>query len=146
MTGNGRTLRIEADVDQLATVRQFIREQAERAGADPRAVPDVVQAVDESVTNVIEHGYRGGAGAVDVEVEAVGRSLIVRLRDQAPPFDPTRVPDPDTSAPLRERPLRGMGVFLARMLSDEMTYRRTAAGNELTIVKECIDSRGGAAC
>lgn len=139
-------MRFEADLDQLAAVRRFIREQARLAGADPKAVPDIVQAVDESVTNVIEHGYRGGAGAVDVEVEAVGRSLVVRLRDKAPPFDPTRLPDPETGAALEQWPPGGMGVFLARQASDGMTYRRTPHGNELTIVKECIDSRGGAAC
>ena len=37
-------------------------------GADPTLVPDVVQAVDESVTNIIEHGYRGRPGIVEVEV------------------------------------------------------------------------------
>ena len=140
------SLRIEADVGQLATIRSFVREQARRAGADPRAVPDIVQAVDESVTNVIVHGYRGGAGAVDVEVEAVGRSLVVRLRDQAPAFDPTGWPDPDTSVSLEQWPQGGMGVFLSRELADKVTYRRTPDGNELTIVKECIDSRGGGAC
>jgi serine/threonine-protein kinase RsbW len=139
-------MRFEADLGQLAAVRQFIRRQAKLAGADPEAVPDIVQAVDESVTNVIQHGYRGGAGAVDVEVEAVGRSLVIRLRDEAPPFDPTRLPDPDTGVPLEQWPAGGMGVFLARQASDEVTYRRTPDGNELTIVKECIDSRGGGSC
>ena len=139
-------MRFDSDLGQLAAVRQFIRRQAKLAGADPEAVPDIVQAVDESVTNVIRHGYRGGAGAVDVEVEAVGRSLVVRVRDQAPPFDPTRLPDPKTGATLDQWPPGGMGVFLARELSDEVTYRRMPDGNELTIVKECIDSRGGGAC
>ena len=135
-------LRISADVDELANIRRFIREQAQLAGADPRAVPDIVQAVDESVANVIEHGYRGKPGPVELEVESSGRSLVVRVRDQAPPFDPTTVPAPDVDAPLETRQ-RGMGVFLARGMTDEMTYRRTSAGNELTIIKECIAPRGG---
>jgi serine/threonine-protein kinase RsbW len=139
-------LRIPAAVTELATVRQFVREQAELTKVDPGAVPDIVQAVDELVTNSIVHGYRGGAGTVEVEVDRAGSSLIVRLRDQAPPFDPTLLPAPDTTASLDERPLGGMGVFLARDLMDAVTYRRTARGNELTLVKECVDQQGGGRC
>jgi serine/threonine-protein kinase RsbW len=138
-----KLLRIQADVNELAAVRAFIRKQAQRAGADPDAIADVVQAVDESVANVIVHGYRGAEGEVEVEVERSGASLIVRLRDQARPFDPTLVADPDTSLPLERRPLGGMGVFLTRELTDAVSYRRTEDGNELTLVKESIDQQEG---
>lgn len=139
-------LRIPATVNELAALRRFIRQQGDQAGADARAVADIVQAVDESVTNVIVHGYRGKEGSVEVEVEQSGKSLVVRLRDQAPMFDPTLVPAPDITASLDERPLGGMGVFLAREMMDSVTYQRTEEGNELTLVKECINPVGGEAC
>ena len=100
-------------------------------------MPDIVQAVDEFVTNSIVHGYRGVGGPVEVEVDKSGTSLVVRLRDQAPQFDPTQLPSPDPAAPLAERRLGGMGVFLARDLKDSVTYQRTKESNELTLVKEC---------
>jgi serine/threonine-protein kinase RsbW len=143
---NGNILRIPASVDDLATVRQFIRQQARLAGADPGAVPDIVQAVDESVANAILHGYRGRDGTVEVEVDSSGRSLVVRLRDDAPPFDPTLLPAPDITLPLAARPLGGMGVYLARELMDKVTYQVTKDGNELTLVKECISRPGGGTC
>jgi serine/threonine-protein kinase RsbW len=130
------TLRIEADVHHLATVRQFIREQARKAGADERAMSDLVQAVDESVSNSIVHGYRGAPGTVEIEAARDGSSLVVRLRDQAPPFDPTRVPIPDTSRPLHQQRLGGLGVLLTRELTDSMTYRYTNRTNELTLTKK----------
>jgi serine/threonine-protein kinase RsbW len=139
LPGTHGHLRMPADVNQLAAVRAFIRQEAKRAGADPDTIADVVQAVDESVTNVIVHGYGGAEGEIEVEVERAGASLIVRLRDQARPFDPTLVPDPDTSLPLERRPLGGMGVFLTRELTDAVSYRRTDDGNELTLVKKSID-------
>lgn len=142
-------LRIPATVNELAAVRRFIRQQGDQAGADPRVVADIVQAVDESVTNVILHGYRGKEGSVEVEVEVEvgqsGKTLVVRLRDQAPVFDPTLVPAPDITASLDERPLGGMGVFLARVMMDSVTYERTKDGNELTLVKG-INPVGGEAC
>jgi serine/threonine-protein kinase RsbW len=139
-------LRMPASVDELSALRQFIRRQGAQAGADPSAVADLVQAVDESVTNTIVHGYRGNGGTVEVEVERSGKSLVVRLRDQAPPFDPTLVPTPDIRAPLEHRPLGGMGIFLTRELTDAVTYQRTRDGNELTLVKEWISREGGETC
>jgi serine/threonine-protein kinase RsbW len=146
-SGVGAVVRIPADVSELASVRQFIREHAWRAGADRQATDDLVQAVDESVTNAIVHGYQGADGAVEVELEVeqdgADQRLVVHLRDQAPAFDPTSVPDPDLSLPLERRPFHGMGVFLTRELTDEVTYRRTARGNELTLVKQLKSNEGG---
>jgi anti-sigma regulatory factor (Ser/Thr protein kinase) len=54
----------------------------------------------------------------------------------APPFDPTRVPDPDLTLPLEERPLGGLGIYLIRQSVDKMVYRAVPeGGNELTLVK-----------
>ncbi len=133
-------MRITADVNKLAEVRDFIRQQAEQVGVDAEAVPDIVQAVDECVTNSIVHGYQGSRGSVEVEVEVDRdrKSLIVRIEDQAPPFDPTSVPSPDTTADLDERRLGGMGLFLARDLMDVVSYRHTDEGNQLTLIKQCI--------
>ncbi len=139
-------LRVPAEVEQLAAVRQFVREAAARAGAAQAPIDDLVQAVDESVTNVIVHGYGGAQGFVEIGIEDLDGALIVRLRDEAKPFDPTKLPDPDTTLPLDRRPFHGMGAFLTRQLSDEVTYRQTDNGNELTIVKRYRDNAGGTTC
>lgn len=131
-------LRIRASADELARVRAFVRDVAAREGAEAAAIADVVQAVDESVTNAIVHGYAGREGTVDVEVERDGSRLVVRLRDQAPRFDPTLVPPPDVTLPLELRPPGGMGVFLTRELMDDVRYRHSDDCNELTLVKDCI--------
>ena len=141
--GRGKVLRVRADVNELAAIRQFVRDQAALAGANRDATADMVQAVDESVTNAIIHGYRGTEGSIEVEFEVVGTSLVVRLRDQAPAFDPTALPEPDITVPLERRSPHGMGVHLARELTDEVTYRRTDTGNELTLVKQDPSSKGG---
>jgi anti-sigma regulatory factor (Ser/Thr protein kinase) len=130
------TLRIPADPDRLAGVRSFLRETAAARGVRPEAVPDVVQAVDESVCNIIVHGYRGNPGSIEIFVDREGDDLVVRLRDQGPTFDPTSVPTPDLDLPLDARRPGGMGVHLARQLMDEVRHRvPPGSGNELTLVK-----------
>ncbi|MEZ4515985.1 MAG: ATP-binding protein [Chloroflexota bacterium] len=52
----------------------------------------MVLAVNEAVTNILVHGYRGRPGNVEIGIERAGNDLIVILRDQAHAYDPTAVP------------------------------------------------------
>lgn len=142
--GGPQVLVVPARLDRLAAVRGFVRAELAAVGAEGEAADDLVQAVDESVTNVIEHGYAGASGEVQVELSCRPWRAIVRIRDAAPAFDPTVVPAPDTAATLAERPLGGMGVHLARVLTDEMSHRiLPGGGNELTLVKMLAPRGGG---
>lgn len=131
-----RSLRVPSDLEELSTVRELVRSAARQADASSACTADLVQAVDEAVTNAIIHGHAGREGWVEVAVAARDDRLTVTITDDAPPFDPTTVPTPDLSIhPLERRP-GGMGVLLARMCVDEMTYRpRPGGGNILTLVR-----------
>ena len=133
-----RTLRLQADLGRLAEVRRFVREVAPAVGADDRTVIDLVQAVDEWVTNVVVHGYRGSPGPVDVELERDAASIIVRVSDLAPVFDPGVAPRFDPSVPLERRRLGGMGIYLMRDLMDSIEHRPLpGGGNEVTMRRHC---------
>jgi serine/threonine-protein kinase RsbW len=130
------TISIAAGVDQLATVRAFVRERVAAAGADAETSDDLVQAVDELVCNVVEHGYAGRPGSVEVAFLESAAELAFRIRDDAPPFDPTTVPEPPLDLPLERRRLGGMGVHLARALTDGFDHRiLPTGGNEVTVRK-----------
>lgn len=129
-------IRIDADLDRLADVRRFVREQAASAAVAPACVDDVVQAVDEAATNVITHGYRGAAGWLDVDISFEDGRCLVSLEDAAPAFDPTSVPEPDLATPPMERKPGGMGIHLIREATDAFSYRpRPGGGNILTMVR-----------
>ncbi len=132
----GRTLRVPSDLRRLAAVREFLRAAADEAGAGDACTADLVQAVDEVATNSIVHGHAGQPGWVEVDVATDGDRFIVTLKDDAPAFDPTTVPSPDLSVHPGQRRPGGMGVLLARLCVDEMTYRpRPGGGNILTLVR-----------
>ena len=113
-------LHIPADITELAGIRQFVREHAVRAGADRQQTDDLVQAVDESATNSIVHGYRGAEGWVEVEIDVLDSALVVRLRDQAPPFDPT-----DAARPRRQAAAGAPALPRTGRLSGARTDRRS---------------------
>lgn len=83
MTAPVRRIRIAADLERLAEVRQLVREAAEAAGATTDAVDDLVQAVDEAATNIVVHGYAGRPGWVEVEVAVAGPELVKTMMTTA---------------------------------------------------------------
>jgi anti-sigma regulatory factor (Ser/Thr protein kinase) len=134
--GSPTALTIDAVGERLAEVRTFVRAHARAAGADDSTTADLVQAVDELVCNVIEHGYAGAPGTIEIEARVVDDALVVRIRDRAAPFDPRTVPVPPLDLPLERRPFGGMGVHLARTLTDRLDHRiLPGGGNEVTLSK-----------
>lgn len=130
------SLHITAELKNLANIRRFIQETATSLGIDAAIIPDVVLAVDEAASNIVLHGYKGQKGIIRVEVEREGDALVVRLRDEAAPFDPNTIPPPDLTLPLEQRPVGGMGIYLTRQVMDEVVHRITRqGGNELTLIK-----------
>ena len=130
------TFTIPADLGRLAAIRAFVRDQVAHIRMRRGAVADLVQAVDECVTNVIVHGYDGRSGEVEVELEAADGAIVIRVRDGAPPFDPTRVSAPDPNRSLEDRVNGGMGVLLMRACVDDLQHQVLPDGrNELTMIK-----------
>ncbi len=137
-----------ARLTDLAAIRAFVKATAVELGADPSTIPDLVIAVNEAVANIIRHGYRGAPGPIEIEIELGGRAdtIVVHLRDEAPPFDPTSVPSPDLTVPLERRRAGGLGIHLTRTCVDEVTHRALHhSGNQLTLVKSLREQKGGTA-
>ncbi len=88
---------------------------------------------------MITHGYDGGTGSIEVDGRVVDGAIQIRLRDDAPPFDPRTVPEPRLDLPLSQRPFGGMGVHLARGLTDRIDHRiLPSGGNEVTVTKRLL--------
>jgi serine/threonine-protein kinase RsbW len=137
------SLEIPAEAGRLAEVRAFIRAVAARSGAGEETTSDLVQAVDELACNVIEHGYERRPGTIEVLAAHEDGAIVVRIRDAAAAFDPRGVPEPRLDLPLEERPLGGMGIHLARALTDGIDHRILPnGGNEVTVTKRLRPDEG----
>jgi serine/threonine-protein kinase RsbW len=133
------TLRLAADSENLARLRRFVAERAAALCARPAAIDDMVLAVDEMATNIIVHGYQGQDGTIEVRVWREGSRLAVRLRDQAPPFDPATAPRPNLALTLEQRRPGGLGIHMSQELTDAIIHRVTPdGGNELTLFKQAF--------
>ena len=58
---------------------------------------------------------------------------VWRIIDSGTPFDPTAKEDADISLGIEERPVGGLGIFLVKQLTDQVSYCRENGYNILTI-------------
>ncbi len=130
------TLSLYAGLGDLATIREFLARIGTDLGLDADVIYDLQLAVDEACANVINHGYGGQAGRIDVTIEPVAKGVQVVVRDWGGAFDPRVVPAPDVEAPLEKRRLGGLGLFLMREVMDDVSFTFDAEkGNTLRMVK-----------
>jgi anti-sigma regulatory factor (Ser/Thr protein kinase) len=118
-------LTLPATLESLSPLVQYVLSAAAAAGLDRKATYRLRLAVDEIATNIISHGYADAHIEGDVVVNAsVGdEHLIITLEDWAPPYDPRAQDDPDhIGKPSDERPIGGLGVFLALKSVDSLEY------------------------
>ena len=100
---------------------------------------DLHLCLDEVITNIIIHGY-GGKSAEVISLSLYIRDNQVRAMvvDQGPAFDPlTEAPEPKLDAPLEEREMGGLGIFLCKKMMDRLEYSRHDNKNVLTMHKNC---------
>jgi anti-sigma regulatory factor (Ser/Thr protein kinase) len=130
-------LELEADLAQLNRIREFVTESATSLGIAPSSFDDLRLAVDEAVTNILTHGYRG-PGDIEIELDTAGADLVIRLRDRAMPFDPAHSPLNDPHNSEQGDAPGGFGVYLIRTVMDEVSHRPLDPGNELTMIKRGV--------
>ncbi len=96
---------------------------------------NVLLAIQEMVTNILRHGYRGDEQQpVAVHFEVDGDGMTVTLRDQGPAFDPT-ASTPEPAGEEFPESEGGYGIMIARMVMDELDYRRDGEWNVLSMTK-----------
>ncbi len=130
-----RTLTLEASLEALAEISDFVVEQARIMGLDEHAAWEVQLAVDEAVTNVIQHSYAEYSGPITISSRMIDSEFEITIRDRGKPFDPNAVPEPDLVSPLEERKTGGLGLYLMRKLMDRVAFEFVDGENVLMMAK-----------
>jgi serine/threonine-protein kinase RsbW len=130
-------LDVRPSLDDLGRVRDFIEASAGAADLAADRIGELVLAVDEAVSNIVMHGGGPNAGRIEIRVLRGPDRVLVQIRDECIPFDPTR-PDEQHlgQSPLERDQPGGFGLNLLNRLVDRVDYRVAEDGrNELALVK-----------
>jgi anti-sigma regulatory factor (Ser/Thr protein kinase) len=130
------SLELAPRLDEIGRLNVALEAFGKSHDLPARLLFDMNLVLDELITNVIVHGLEIHETApIMVELAYEAGQLTAHLRDKGRPFDPTTVSPPDVAAPLHERKIGGLGVHLARTLTDSLSYRYDGQFNHMTLTK-----------
>jgi len=116
----------------LSALDTFAREK--HLAVSVRQAADL--ALEEHLTNVLHYAYQdSGRHEIRVRLELEQGYLVIEIEDDGKAFDPLSLPEVDTSRPLDQKPMGGLGIHLIRKFMDEVRYRREANKNILHLRK-----------
>jgi len=129
------SLRLPAKLENLEKLIRSISVCAREKGCGGKRLQEIELASEEALVNIISHAY-AGEDSGDVEVTCRAESdteWIIEFRDWGIPFDVTSYSEPDLHAPITDRKIGGLGIFLIRKMVPKIKYRREKDSNVLTL-------------
>jgi serine/threonine-protein kinase RsbW len=133
--GQPLVLTIGSDLTKIPEVSARLEDAMSENGFSSEEILDTQLAVEEIITNVIIHGYKGSGGEISITCRITGNLAEIRITDTAPLFNPLFLPEPDLAGDVSDRKIGGLGVFLVRQVMNDVRYRREKGKNILTLVK-----------
>jgi len=109
------------------------------AGLDEATAAKVSIAVDEAVTNVILHAYRGeGEHSVELELRFTEKALEVHIWHTGQGIHSDQLVLPDPKEYIKHPRKGGLGLLLMSRFMDEVQFRADAATgrNECCLIKK----------
>ena len=115
---------LDNNIDNASIVSEQLTNYARSIGVAERESQIVGLAAEEIVGNIITYGYKHKhKNYIDVSLKKVNDILLLRIRDDGMPFDPTKYEfDNDEN-------YSTSGIQLISKLTDKMTYMRVLSLN-----------------
>jgi anti-sigma regulatory factor (Ser/Thr protein kinase) len=130
------TLRVPATNESIRPATVQAEEWMSEQGVSTDAFFLASLAIEELVTNCIKYGYDdSNEHTIDVVLTVDDGTLRIEVVDDGKAFNPLDAPEPDTSLPMKDRPIGGLGIHLLRELADDATYERRDRMNRLVLMK-----------
>ncbi len=133
-----KELTVDAAVENIEVVTNFINEELEKLDCPVKAQTQIAIAIDELFGNIARYAYSPeiGKATVRFSIEEDPLAVTITFIDNGVPFDPLQRAEPDTHAPLQDRPIGGLGIFLVKKTMNMVEYSYENGQNILTIKKQ----------
>jgi sigma-B regulation protein RsbU (phosphoserine phosphatase) len=133
------SITVDATLDQLDDVLTFIHEELGRRRCPIVAQNQLDVAIEELFVNVCNYAYEGSDSPGTCRVEYIYRpdpsTITVQITDWGMPFNPLAQDDPDKPTSIADTMIGGLGIFMAKQLTDDMSYVRDGNANVVAISK-----------
>jgi len=129
-------IKLSNKLSELDRFNQALTEFGRQHGLTDKVMHDLNLALEEILTNIISYGYTDNREhEIKVSLSAQRGEVRAEVEDDGQPFNPLEAPEPDTTKPLAERTIGGLGIHLVRKLMDGLEYQ-SHEGKNLLVMKK----------
>ncbi|HNX33441.1 MAG TPA: ATP-binding protein [Kiritimatiellia bacterium] len=132
-----KEMSLPAKTENLQAVIDFVTAELETSACPLKARMQIELAVEEIFVNIANYAYRPEVGEATVRcaVDKEPLEVVIQFLDQGKPYNPLAKKDADTSLPVEEREIGGLGILLVKKSMDSIDYEYKDGKNILTIKK-----------
>lgn len=123
----------DIQTSKVSDIVDFCEEVMENSDVESTVQIKVAIALDELCMNIFSYSE---ATTCNVLVHALDNKVLITLKDNGMPYNPLSNPDPDTTLSASEREIGGLGVYIVKNISSEVTYNYANQQNILNITIE----------
>ena len=132
-----KELTIEARLENIEKAIDFIDHELQSKGCRVDVMQRIDLALEEMLVNISNYAYGDSEGIAIVGISFPSEGLVqLDIRDRGVPYDPTQREDPDVTIPLKLRKKGGLGIYMTKMVMDEMIYRYEDGYNHIILRKD----------
>lgn len=130
------TLYMSNNLNELEKITAILDELQTHCPLTDELKSSINLALEEIVVNIINYAYTDTKHhQIAIYLSLFQNKLEFAVSDDGKAFDPTKAPDADIDAPIEDRSIGGLGIFIARQTMDEMEYIRVDETNILLMRK-----------
>jgi serine/threonine-protein kinase RsbW len=135
--GRAVTLHLPNEIWVLPPLQAFVAEAAHFRGFSKKDLQEIEIVLEEAVSNVLHHAYQEGEEATfQILLENTPLGIALTVRDQGIPYTPEAIPSYNAPRNLDEADLHGLGLFLMRHLTEELSFHNLGPqGKEVRFAK-----------
>ena len=89
---------------------------------------------EESFVNIVSYAYKTKKGMVKINIEKNKENIKLSFTNSGVKFNPLDIPEPDIDKNINEREIGGLGIYIAKKMSDNVLYQYKKGKNILTFI------------
>ena len=130
---------VDANPQAFEDVMEFvftkIKDEDNLYPSAERVIKDLRLATEEIFINIVSYAYDGIKGEVRIGAEVSDGEISIEISDKGIPFNPLEKEEPDITSGIEQRKVGGLGIYIAKRMMDETSYRRKGNENIITMKK-----------
>ena len=135
--GKGESgITLAATDENLSAATEFIKDCVKGANVSEKFIRQIELIIEEIFVNIAHYAYAPNIGDVKLVAEITGDTLKITFIDEGKPYNPLEKPDPDTTLSADKREIGGLGIFMTKKLTDNVSYEHVNGKNILILEKK----------